>query len=52
MLAPQVAWAEDGFFYLKHHYNPKNVKRSFPEVRYHTLGTDQATDEKIFGVNS
>jgi len=50
VIAPQINWYGQGFFYVKNKYNPEKVSRSFPELMYHTLDTEQTQDTKIFNV--
>lgn len=52
VLSPQINWYGQGFFYVKHKYNVKNVTRNFPELMYHKLGTEQIEDKKIFKVDN
>ena len=52
VIAPQINWYGQGFFYVKNKYNTEKVSRSFPELRYHTLGTAQTEDAKIFNVET
>ena len=52
VLSPQINWYGQGFFYIKHKYNAEKVRRTFPEVMYHTLDTPQSEDESIFNVNT
>lgn len=51
ILLPQITWYGQGFFYVKHKYNPDNVRRTFPELMYHKLGTEQSADEKKLSVD-
>ena len=52
ILYPQINWFGQGFFYIKHTYNPEDVKRNFPELLYHKLDTQQSEDKKIFNVDN
>ncbi|AUC84343.1 hypothetical protein CW731_03090 [Polaribacter sp. ALD11] len=52
LLSPQVNWYGQGFFYIKNTYNPDDISRSFPEIMYHKLDTEQSEDEKIFNVDN
>ncbi|WP_339660850.1 prolyl oligopeptidase family serine peptidase [uncultured Polaribacter sp.] len=52
VIAPQINWYGQGFFYVKNTYNAAKVSRSFPELKYHILGTEQSTDAKIFNVDT
>lgn len=52
VLAPQINWYGQGFFYVKNHYNADKVRRTFPEVMYHSLNTPQSEDLKIYNVDS
>ncbi|MBJ2174444.1 S9 family peptidase [Aureibaculum sp. A20] len=52
IISPQIRWYGQGFFYIKYKYNTENVKRIFPEIKYHTLGTEQSEDKTIFNVNN
>ncbi|WP_405604658.1 prolyl oligopeptidase family serine peptidase [Polaribacter sp. Asnod1-A03] len=52
VLSPQINWYGQGFFYVKHHYNAEKVRRTFPEVMYHTLSTPQSEDKKVFSVDT
>lgn len=52
VLSPQINWYGQGFFYKKNKYNPEKVSRKFPEIMYHSLGTEQSEDKNIFGVDN
>ncbi len=52
VVSPQINWYGLGFFYIKNKYNENKVSRSFPELMYHTLNTEQTEDAKIFNVDS
>jgi len=52
VISPQINWYGQGFFYVKNKYNLNKVSRSFPELMYHTLDTEQTLDAKIFNVDS
>lgn len=52
VLAPQINWYGQGFFYIKHKYNVEKVRRNFPEIMYHTLDTPQSEDKIIFNVDT
>jgi prolyl oligopeptidase len=52
VVAPQINWYGQGFFYVKNKYNAEKVSRSFPELKYHKLGTEQKEDTSIFNVDT
>ena len=52
VINPQINWYGQGFFYVKNQFNSEKVSRSFPELMYHKLGTEQIEDKKIFNVNT
>ena len=52
VVSPQINWYGQGFFYIKNKYNADKVSRSFPELMYHTLDTEQTEDTKIFNVDT
>jgi prolyl oligopeptidase len=52
VVSPQINWYGQGFFYIKNKFNAKKVSRTFPELMYHKLDTEQKEDVKIFNVDT
>jgi len=52
VVSPQINWYGQGFFYIKNKFNAKKVSRTFPELMYHKLNTEQKEDSKTFNVDT
>ncbi len=52
-ISSEIYWFGQGFFYKKYPNNlnkPDKIKRKFPQIMYHKLGTEQTQDKLIYEV--